>query len=250
MSTEQQLAAVVSAANNLTNTVAGKVGEIDKALADAQRKYEDQLLSLSRHIPRVAMTKNFHMAPDVTGNLIDGWYVHTQVTATKSRTITQAAQSAGRPQADVDFMRQVQADVREQFPDFDISSAEYWRNPIHVWQMKWSEDNVSPWLAFPCAVDMERLSGTTPVPLNTHMTIAAFVRVVEGSVDGTWTTGNKKGKWRWCSVPVPPTGFFSHYMHIHPMRTSGSGLIEVMLGGACTGVVTHPSDWGTMLALG
>lgn len=250
MSTEQQLAAVVSAANNLTSIVSGKVAEIDNALADAQKKYEAQLLDLNRHIPRMAVTKNFHMAPDTTGKLIDGWYVHSQVTAEKSRTITQLAQSAGRPQADVDFMRQVQADVREQFPGFDIWAAEYWRNPVNVWQMKWSEGSVSPWLAFPCAVDMERLSGTTPVPLNTHMTIGAFVRVVEGSVDGTWTTGNEKGKWRWCSVAITPTGFFSHYMHIHPIRTSNSGLVEVMLAGACTGVVTHPVDWGTMLALG
>ena len=250
MSTEQQLAAVVSAANNLTNTVTGKVGEIDKALENVRQKYEEQLISLNRHIPRMAITKNFHMAPDVTGNLIEGWYVHTQVTATKLRTITQVAQSAGRPQADVDYMRQIQADVREQFPGFDIRAAEYWRNPIHVWQMKWSEDSVSPWLAFPCAIDMERLSGTTPVPLNTHMTIGAFVRVIEGSVEGNWTTGSEKGKWRWCSVAVTPTGFFSHYMHIHPMRTSKAGLVEVILAGACTGIVTHPVDWGTMLALG
>lgn len=250
MSTEQQLAAVVSAANNLTTMVSGKVGEIDSALAEARKKYEEQLLSLNRRIPRMAITKNFHMASDATGKLIDGWYVHTQVTATKVRTITQASQSAGRPQEDVDFMRKVQADVSEKFPGFDIWSAEYWRNPIHVWQMKWSEDSVSPWLAFPCAIDMDRLSGTTPVPLNTYMTIGAFVRVVEGSVNGTWTTGNEKGKWRWCSMVVTPTGFFSHYMHIHPMRTSSSGLVEVMLAGACTGVVTHPVDWGTMLALG
>ena len=41
MSTEQQLVAVVSAANRLTNTVENKLGEIDKALADAREKYGD-----------------------------------------------------------------------------------------------------------------------------------------------------------------------------------------------------------------
>ncbi|MBB4812604.1 MULTISPECIES: hypothetical protein [Pseudomonas] len=250
MSTEQQLVAVVSAANRLTNTVENKLGEIDKALADAREKYESQISGLTRKIPRLAVTRNFHMAPDTTGALIDGWYVHSQVTATKTRTITQLSQSAGRSQADVDFMRQVQADVSEQFPGFDIWAAEYWRNPINVWQMKWSEGSVSPWLAFPCSIDTGRLSGATPVSLNTHMTAAAFVRVVEGAVDGTWTTGNEKGKWRWCSLGMDPAGFFSHYMHVHPMRISNSGLIEVMLAGACTGVVNHPVDWGTMLALG
>ncbi|PHN30172.1 hypothetical protein [Pseudomonas sp. ICMP 460] len=250
MSTEQQLAAVVSAANALTTVVTGKIGDIDKALADARVKYEEQLSSLNSRLPRLAVTRNFHMVPDATEKLIDGWYVHTEVAATKLRTITQAAQSAGRPNADVEFMNQVQADVREQFPDFDIRAAGYWRNPVNVWQMKWSENNSVGWLAFPTSVDAGRLSGTTPVPLNNCMTMGAFVRVSEGAIDGAWASGNKKGKWRWCSAQLMPDNFFANYMHIHPIRSSATGSVEVMLAGACTGVVTRPTDWGTLLGLG
>lgn len=250
MSTEQQLAAVVSAANALTNVVTGKIGEIDKALTDARAKYDEQLSSLNSRLPRLAVTKNFHMEPDTTGKLIDGWYVHSEVTATKVRTITQQAQSAGRPDADVEFMRQVEADVREQFPGFDIRAAGYWRNQVNVWQMKWSENKSMTWLAFPTSIDTGRLSGTTPVPLNNCMTMGAFVRVNEGTIEGAWATGNTMGKWRWCSVLHMPDNFFANYMHVHPVRGSATGTVEVMLAGACTGVVTRPTEWGTLLGLG
>lgn len=250
MSTEQQLAAVVSAANALTTVVTGKIGDINQALAQAQARYDEQLLSLNSRLPRLAVTKNFHMVPDATGKLIDGWLVHSEVTATNVRTITQAAQSAGRLDADVDFMRQVQADVREQFPDFDIRAAGYWRNTVNVWQMKWSDSKSLPWLAFPTCIDTGRLSGTTPVPLNNCMTMGAFVRVNDGTIEGAWATGNQKGKWRWCSALLMPDNYFANYMHIHPMRSSTTGSVDVMLAGACTGVVTRPADWGTLLGLG
>ncbi|QOQ73362.1 hypothetical protein IMF22_17790 [Pseudomonas poae] len=250
MSTEQQLAAVVSAANALTNVVTGKIGEIDNALAQARAKYEEQLSSLNSRLPRLAITKNFSMEPDTTGKLIDSWFMHTEVTTTKVRTITSAAVTYGRPDADVEFMRQIQADVREQYPDFDINAAGFWRNTVNVWQFKWTENNSVPWLAFPCSSDNGRQSGSTALPLNEHMTMGAFVRVIEGSVDHAWGVGAEKGKWRWCSSHITPDSYFGSYMNAHPVRNSAAGLVEVMLAGACTGVVTRPVDWGTLLGLG
>jgi hypothetical protein len=250
LSTEQQLAAVVSAANNLTGVVTGKIGEIDRALEVAQRTYREQIASLDQRLPRLALTQNFSMAPDATGNLIEGWDIHQQVTTTKLRTVTSASQKAGRPSADVDFMQQVQADVREQFPDFDIRAAEYWRNGIHVWQMKWTDNTVSAWLAYPRSVDDGKLSGGRPLLMNSTVTIGAFVRLIDGEISGAWSTGAEKGKWRWCSVVMQPTRMFGHYWVIHPMCFTANGVVEVMLAGACTGVVTHPADWSCMLALG
>jgi hypothetical protein len=249
LSTEQQLAAVVSAANNLTNTVTGKVGEIDKALADARLQYDAQLLDLKSRLPRLAVTKNFTLLPNTAGTLIDSWGIHGQVTTTKLRSITPVSQAVGRPAADVEFMLKVQADVREQFPNFDIRATDYWRGAINVWQMKWTEADSSPWLAFPYATDQTLANGAAAVPLNSYLTLGAFVRVVDGSISGAWSTGSQKGKWRWCSAVVSPSGAFGAYFHLHPMRTSSTGLIEIMLAGACTGVVTDPGDWGTMLAI-
>ncbi|WP_369300850.1 hypothetical protein [Pseudomonas sp. N2-5-1-1] len=249
MSTEQQLASVVSAANSLTSVVTDKVGEIDKAIADARRAYDAQLLDLKSRLPRLAVTKNFNLYPSADGKLIDNWGVHSEVTSNKLRSITTASQATGRPQADVDFLLQVQADVREQFPRFDIRASEYWRTTVNVWQLKWAIADVSPWLAFPYTVDTALADRTGAVPLNSYITVGAFVRVVEGSITGAWSTGAEKGKWRWCSTVVAPSDLFGAYYHLHPVRTSASGIVEVMLAGACTGVVTSPGDWGTMLAL-
>lgn len=249
MSTEQQLAAVVSAANNLTNLVAGKVGEIDSALAEARHAYDAQLLDLKSRLPRLAVTKNFSLYPSADGKLIDNWGIHSEVTCTKLRSITTFSQASGRPQADVDFMLQVQADVREQFPDFDIRASDYWRTAVNVWQMKWSTADTSPWLAYPYPIDTALANGTGAVPQNSYLTMGAFVRVVDGTVSGAWSTASEKGKWRWCSMVISPTGLFGTYYHLHPLRTSASGVIELMLAGACTGVVTSPGDWGTMLSL-
>lgn len=249
MSMEQQLAAVVSAANNLAGVVTGKVDEIDEAIANARLAYDSQLLDLKRKLPRLAVTKNFNLYPNADATLIDGWGIHGEVACTKLRSITTESQATGRPQADVDFMLKVQADIREQFPKFDIRASEYWRTVVNVWQMKWAASGVSPWLAFPYTVDTALSNGTRAVPLNSYITLGAFVRVLEGSVTGAWSVGAEKGKWRWCSTVVAPTELFGAYYHLHPMRTSSSGVIEVMLAGACTGVVTNPGDWGTMLAL-
>lgn len=249
MSTEQQLAAVVTAANNLTNTVTGKIGEIDQAIVEARRQYDSQLTELKNRLPRLAVTKNFNLLPNAAGTLIDNWGIHGQVATTKLRTITPVSQAAGRPIADVDFMLKVQADVREQYPKFDIRASEYWRGAVNVWQMKWTEIDASPWLAFPYASDQTLANGAPAVPLNSSLTLGAFIRVIEGSITGAWSYGAEKGKWRWCSTVMSPSGLFGAYYHLHPMRTSSTGLIEVMLAGACTGVVTEPGDWGTMLAL-
>ena len=246
---EQQLPAVVSAANNLAGVVTGKVDEIDKAVANARLAYDSQLLDLKSKLPRLAVTKNFNLYPNADATLIDGWGIHGEVVCTKLRSITTESQATGRPQADVDFMLKVQADIREQFPGFDIRANEYWRTVVNVWQMKWATSGVGPWLAFPYTVDTALSNGTRSIPLNSYITMGAFVRVLEGSVTGAWSVGAEKGKWRWCSTVVAPTELFGAYYHLHPMRTSSSGVVEVMLAGACTGVVTNPGDWGTMLAL-
>ncbi|SEI12641.1 hypothetical protein AB3464_23035 [Pseudomonas asplenii] len=249
MSTEQQIASLVSAANNLTNIVNGKIGDIDNALVAARQSYEHQLDDLKNRLPRLLATKNFIMAPNAAGTMIDGWGVHQDITVTKLRSITTTSQATGRPAQDVEFLLKVQADVREQFPDFDIRASDYWRTPAHVWQMKWSVASVSPYLAFPYASDSAVSAGAAAVPQNSYLTMGAFVRILEGGVEGAWAAGAEVGKWRWCSSIIVPTKIFGTYFHLHPMRTSSTGVLEVMLAGACTGVVTHPGDWETMLAM-
>lgn len=50
MALEEQVAELVSASNNLTNTVSGKMAEIDRRVDEATTEIEDRFLSLSRKV--------------------------------------------------------------------------------------------------------------------------------------------------------------------------------------------------------
>lgn len=250
MSLETQIQALVTAANNLTSSVNGKVGEIDAKVAAAQAAYNAQLTALSNKLPRLGVTQNFSMTD--AGNLgrPDNFGYHTEVSWAKIKTISTFSQAAGRPTEDIALLAEIEADVREVYPDFVIRKSEYYRRDFTIWRGTWSAKGVSPYFVYPRTSDGVLNNGVASVPMNSFITVAGFVRVVDGAIGGTWATGSVKGKWRWCSYVYDPVNSFALYTHLHPMRETTAGVVEMALVGACTGVVTHPGAWGAMLALG
>ena len=255
MSLETQIAALVTAANNLTDNVSGKISEIDAALVAAGVSYNAQLEDLKNRLPRLAVTKNMLMTDADANGFPDSWGFHSELTLTKIETIARTSEATGRPAADVTLLAQIEADVKEQFPDFDIRKSNYYRQDFNVWQMQWSANAVSPnagYLAYPYAADYNgNADAAVAVPVNSYVTVGAFVKLVDGVLGNTsWDKGARAGKWTWCSSVIEPTRQFGIYTHLHPIRNSGAGVVQVALAGACTGVVTHPGAWFAMLALG
>ena len=251
MSLETQIAALVTAANNLTGAVNGKMGQIDQKVDDAEAAYLAQLETLKNRLPRLLVSKNMRMLDSEPNNVPDNWGQHVDVTGSKVMQIITNSEAAGRPADQIALLAQIEADVKEQFPDFDIRKSSYYRASFNIWQYQWSTLGASPYLAFPLAADQQNASlDSGHVPTNSYLTIAGFVKVVEGSISGSWANGNAPGKWRWCSTVLDPTnGLFAAYTPLHPLRASATGVVQCALVGACTGVVTHPRAWGTMMAL-
>ncbi|MEH6353807.1 hypothetical protein [Pseudomonas sp. 3JA] len=250
MSLETQIQALVTAANNLTSSVNGKVGEIDAKVVAAQAAYNAQLAALTSKLPRLGVTQNFAMSDPGNLGRPDNFGYHTEVSWAKVKTISQQSQATGRPAEDVALLAEIEADVREVYPDFSIRKAEYFRRDFSIWRGTWSVKGASPYFVYPRTADGILNNGVASVPMNSFITVGAFVRIVDGEITGTWATGSAKGKWRWCSYVYEPNNIFGHYTHLHPIRVSTSGVVEMALVGGCTGVVSHPGAWGAMLALG
>ncbi|MNE40050.1 hypothetical protein D3C80_1340370 [compost metagenome] len=249
MSLETQIAALVSAANNLTGNVSGKIAEIDAALVAAGVTYNAQLEDLKNRLPRLLVTKNYRMLDADANGLPDNWGQHAEVTATKVRTISSLSEAAGRPAEDIALLAQIEADVREVYPDFDIRKSSYYRAAFNVWQYQWTQNASTGYLSYPVATDQQVTGDPGHLPLNSYVTVAGFVKVIEGGLTGMWANGATLGKWRWCSLVINPTKQFGVYSALHPMRVGNTGLAQVALCGAATGVISHPASWGAMLGL-
>lgn len=255
MSLETQIQALVTAANNLTGSVNGKMGQIDQKVTAAEAAYLLQLEDLKNRLPRLGVSKNMLMRDADANGRPDEWGFHAELSLTKLETVSRLSEAAGRPASNITLLASIEADVKEVFPDFDIRKSQYYRQDFNVWKMQWAANAVSPnagYLAFPYATDYNgNADAAVALPINSYVTVAGFVRVVEGALNnGSWAAGARAGKWTWCSSILAPTRTFGSYSHLHPSRSSSSGVVEVALAGACTGVVTHPGAWFAMLALG
>lgn len=252
MSLETQIASLVTAANNLTGAVNGKMGQIDQKISASEAAYLLQLEDLKKRLPRLAATKNFRMMDADANGAPESFGMHFEVTPTLVNAISNLSEAAGRPADDIALLAQIEADVREVYPDFDIRKSSYYRSPFNVWKYTWSalSSGSSGYLIYPYAADQVDVSSPWHVPNNSYLTMGAFVRVVEGALSNNyWATGNKLGKWRWCSNVLEPNRSFGSYTALHPIRQSTAGVVEVALVGCCTGVVTHPGAWGALMSL-
>lgn len=251
MSLESSIAGLVTASNKLTEAVGNKLGEIDKAVDAAGVKFDNQIIDLKTRLPRLAVTRNFRMMDTDANGYPDAWGFHAEVTPGMIREIAAISEGAGRPAADIALLAEIERDVREQYPNFDIRRQQYYRSTFTVWKFSWAKrsDAPSAYLSYPMAAD--QTASTSPsVPTNSYTTFGAFVKLVEGSIGGGWAVGAVLGKWRWCSVVLSPDNAFGGYTISHPMRLTDSGNLQVAFAGAATGVITDPNSWGAMLNIG
>ncbi|MGI0120074.1 hypothetical protein [Zooshikella sp. RANM57] len=234
MSIENQLAETVLACNRLTTAVNNKITDIDQQMAQCITKINDQLNQTLYLLPRIVITHNqqleineehpqkhpfnFQIHEDVEAA------VHMRIQANpKDRTADQMA-----------LLQDMGLDI-----GVDMHIHDHYRMPFNVIKLSWTKrEPISYWLAFPNTAD----SAASAIPLNTFITIGAFVKVLAGRASGVWCEGARLGKWTFCRTQFSPAGF-GRYTHIHPYRDSDSGEVLIALPAAITGHIDNPGQW-------
>lgn len=236
MSLEQQVAALVQASNNLTGAVNGKIQEIDQKTAENSAKVDAELAKIQTKLPRLVMTHNQVLDIDSGTGLPIGMSVHSKVTVTEYMTITQ---NNVKPSDQMALLEEMQTDMK-----CNLKPTAYYRRPFKILKMSWTD---SPeWIAFPQAVDDP---ATSSIPLNTFITMGAFVKVLSGALSGAWANGNQTGKWVFCNSKLSSSGFGA-YFNMHPIPTTPSGEILVALPAAITGHIDDAGQWFPNINLG
>lgn len=232
----QETAALIEAVNQMTATVAGKMGQIDQKTAENTAKVDAELAKILTKLPRVVITLNQALDPNTETGLPKGMSVHSGVSSVIHMTMTS---NSVRPADQLAILQEMEADMVT-----NLRKTAYWRRTFRIWKMSWV--NKPSWLAFPQSADDPT---ATSIPLNTFITMGAFVKVLSGSIGGAWADGCQLGKWVFCNKKLSPTGFGS-YTHLHPIPNSDSGEILVALPAAITGHIDTPAEWFANINLG
>lgn len=232
----QETAALIESVNQMTATVAGKMAQIDQKTAENTAKVDSELAKILTKLPRIVITLNQALDANPDTGFPKGMSINSGVTVAIHMAMTQ---NAVRPAEQLAILQEMEADMGT-----SLSKVSHWRRPFRIWKMSWV--NKPGWLAFPQSADDP---SATSIPLNTFITMGAFVKVLSGSVAGAWAQGSQLGKWVFCNTKLSPTGFGS-YVNLHPIPTSDSGEILVALPAAITGHIDSPSQWFANVNLG
>ncbi|EMC2457134.1 hypothetical protein VB891_002259 [Vibrio cholerae] len=236
MSLTQDIANMVQAANNLTAEVAGKMSEIDQKTAENSAKVDAELAKIQTKLPRIIITRNQVLDLDSGTNMPLGMSVNAGVTVTEYMNITG---NSVKPAEQIALLQEMEADM-----GCSLRKTAYYRRGFRILKMSWSG---SPsWLAFPQAADDPQL---TSIPVNTFITLGAFVKVLSGSLAEAWAAGSKTGKWVFCNSKLSPAGFGS-YLNLHPIPTTPTGEVLVALPAAITGHIDDAGQWFPNVNLG
>ncbi|EII3125343.1 hypothetical protein [Vibrio parahaemolyticus] len=227
---------LIESNRRLTETVENKVSEIDQSLANAEQKIDDELNKIQTKLPRIIITRNQFLDLDADTGLPIGMSINGNVTVTEHITITQHNVKSAEQLA---LLEEMETDM-----GCNLRKTSYYRRPFKVLKMSWT--NSAGWLAFPQAADD---AGATSIPVNSFITLGAFVKVLSGSVSGAWSSGNKLGQWVFCNSKWNPAGFGA-YSNLHPIPSSESGELLVALPAAITGHVDTPEQWFPNISLG
>lgn len=236
MSLEQQVSSLVTAANKLTGAVNGKMAEIDKKTAENSAKVDSELAKIQTKLPRIIITKNQVLDLDTDTGLPIGMSVHSKVTVTEHMTITG---SNVKPAEQMQILEEMQSDM-----NCNLRTTSHYRRHFKILKMAWVD--TPDWLAFPQSADDPNLSS---IPVNSFLTLGAFVKVLSGSVRGAWANGSTTGKWVFCNIKLSPSGFGT-YLNLHPIPNTPTGELLVALPAAITGHIDSPENWFPNINLG
>ncbi|MBO1894236.1 hypothetical protein HNW13_000250 [Shewanella sp. BF02_Schw] len=225
----QEIAALITSVNTMTATVAGKMGQIDQKTAENTAKVDSELAKVLTKLPRIIITRNQVLDIDPSTGLPFGMSVNASVTVTEHLTIIQ---NNVRPAEQLLVLQQMEEDIGA-----NLGKTAYYRRPFKIMKVSWV--NNPGWLLFPQAADDP---SSVSIPVNTFITLGAFVKVLSGGATGSWAQGSELGTWVFCNQKLSPAGFGA-YANLHPIPLSASGEMLIALPAAITGHIDRAEEW-------
>jgi len=221
---EQQIAALTTAADGLTQEVVGKMGAIDGRVAAKELEVDAYLQSARGEASHFRLSKNQVLAG--IGAVPDFWSAYPGVNLTKAFTVSTGVLWANRT-----------AEEQALLTAMGKANVQYIDVSFDVWRMAWTTPSSSN-------VTMYQY-----IPTSVALTVGAMVKLESGAISGAWAEGAVVGKWVNTGVHygANPAG----YTHIHPFEGSNAGSLLVALPAAVTGFVDLTAkQWGKFPYIG
>ncbi|MCS3806683.1 hypothetical protein HNO92_004292 [Chromobacterium alkanivorans] len=225
MSLESSIADLVRASTELTGTVRGKSAEIDGKVAAKIAELDNWRSTARWELPFHRVTKN--QFGNILNGALLGWSVDagTTVTVAVKRDIVSGVAWGSRDPEEVAILTAMgMTGVRD-----------FWPGIIRVLSLTWSKNPGTPNALLPFQV----------LPMRQGVTVASYARLISGAVDGSYLSGISS-TWKQCGAYI---GQYhgGGYAHIHPIASTDTGSIELILPAAVAGryPVDHSNpSWG------
>lgn len=226
MAVEQDLAAVVEAANALTATVDNKIQDIDQKVNEKTGELDQYLLNARMEYPFFRLTKN--QFGTVTNGILDHYATNGlfSITFSDYRTLYTGT-----------VWEERDAEERDILTAMGLAGQQYFSPDIKVTRMRWSGCDAH--LGGPY-----RHTFNQHVPFANVMTCASYAKLLSGGLEGLGFAGITK-EWGLCGTHIG--GGAGSYTHNHPYATTPSGEVLFIWYASVSGLVpldrTNPR-WG------
>lgn len=222
------------------NKLAEVDGDLANAIAQANSAVAAATAPIDGKIPRIQLSLNQELVTS-SGSVPDGMVVWGGGAVTVAHHALVPSDKTTRSAEILTLLSEMQTGIREQFADFNIRSAEYYRRAFNVVQIDW--DFGADFGGYDALFSMyARAAGSgNAYDIVSEMTGAAMVKLLSGSVGGAYGTGAELGKWRFCSTQFV-TEHFGYYNNLNGTTTSQKGSMLLALPVFTTGVIAHPKQ--------
>lgn len=222
----QETAALIESVNQMTATVAGKMGQIDQKVAFAEQKFNSNIAQTRLENAIFRQSKNQY--GNLTGTSLDYFSKNPgfPIDITLYRIIDN-----GVPWVDRDPEEQAIMTA------MGLAGVQFFQPNIRVMKMVWSgyQQGVhNSYTMYPNPIGNQ----------SSYTTVASYAKLVSGSINGDWLSG-VSGSWALCGKNYP--GAPGKYLHAHPRVTSASGEVLFIWPAIVSGFVPldkNAPKWG------
>lgn len=222
----QDTAALIESVNNMTATVAGKIGEIDQRVNQAESEFDTFMLSAREENAIYRQSRN--QFGNLTGTALDYFARNGGFTidVTLHRTINTGVSWADRDPEEQEILTAM-----------GRAGAKHFQPAIRVMKMVWS--------GFDSAVHSRYTIYPSPIgSISTYVTTASYAKLMSGDIRDMWLQG-VNDQWGLCGKHFAPAP--GAYLHAHPAPYSASGEVLFIWPGITSGHVPldrNNPKWG------